>query len=206
MKMESIGDETHREEKPNICSVCFKIFNNKELLENHKLSDHEKQVLVCQVCYEIFNNEDELRSHSLSPCVVSLNVKHEPKIESVTDDNADEVLNQKAGVCVERTIIKTEIKTENNEHSHEVKTKGKNWCPICSKTFTTPKGLRKHNLIHTGEKPYQCTVCGKSFRQTGGLTSHMRTHTGAKPYECVFCGQSFVTSSSLNRHKLRHSG
>ena len=45
-------------------------------------------------------------------------------------------------------------------------------CPVCDKTFTTNWHLRRHSVIHTGERPHICENCGKSFQQKPQLVNH----------------------------------
>ncbi|KAJ8290257.1 hypothetical protein GJAV_G00010570 [Gymnothorax javanicus] len=55
-------------------------------------------------------------------------------------------------------------------------TRSSHQCNTCLKYFATPYKLRRHILIHTGQKPFSCRVCGKRFRQRAHLVLHNHTH------------------------------
>ena len=51
---------------------------------------------------------------------------------------------------------------------------------ICDCSSTWLGDLKKHMLIHRGEKPKKCDLCDYSSAQSGHLENHMFTRTGEK--------------------------
>ncbi|XP_008278085.1 zinc finger protein 770-like [Stegastes partitus] len=52
----------------------------------------------------------------------------------------------------------------------------RNHCNICFKDFVSPSKLRRHYLVHTGQRPFRCDICGKTFTQSAHLRTHRQTH------------------------------
>ncbi len=78
-------------------------------------------------------------------------------------------------------------------------------CPHinCNRRFKDNFKLKRHMLIHSGEKKFTCEFCGKSFSLDFNLRTHLRIHTGEKPYVCGFtgCGKTFSQCSNLASHE-----
>ncbi|MBN3304509.1 ZN433 protein, partial [Amia calva] len=49
-------------------------------------------------------------------------------------------------------------------------------CPHCSRAFTSPSNLKKHQVVHSGQRPYHCDLCGRTFNQSGNALRHRRSH------------------------------
>lgn len=77
---------------------------------------------------------------------------------------------------------------------------------MCGKKFLDNSKLRRHFLVHSGDKPFKCSFCDKRFSLDFNLRTHLRIHSGEKPYACIYpgCFKRFSQSSNLSAHEKTH--
>ncbi|XP_048858044.1 zinc finger and BTB domain-containing protein 14 isoform X1 [Brienomyrus brachyistius] len=78
-------------------------------------------------------------------------------------------------------------------------------CQVCGKTFIDENRLRKHEKLHSADRPFICEICTKAFTTQAHLKEHLKIHTGFKPYRCEMCGKSFIRAPDLKKHERVHS-
>uniref|UniRef100_A0AAY3ZVR7 C2H2-type domain-containing protein n=1 Tax=Denticeps clupeoides TaxID=299321 RepID=A0AAY3ZVR7_9TELE len=138
----------------------------------------EEKSSLCGLCSKIVDLR-ELKSHQ------KMHTKEKP----VNGEQCE------IGFLQASNFVKQEI-TEPEEKPYHCEECGVSFseeslCIECGFNFSCKSHLRRHKLIHTGEKPYQCVQCGMSFSYLSSFRNHLVVHTGEKPYRCEQCGKSF---------------
>nr|CDJ90759.1 Zinc finger domain containing protein [Haemonchus contortus] len=78
-------------------------------------------------------------------------------------------------------------------------------CPLCSKSYLTFFGLRRHMQCHQdGRVDQTCAHCNKHYKSPGALKMHLKTHS--LPCVCEKCGKSFSRPWLLKGHQRTHTG
>ncbi|CAL9704076.1 unnamed protein product [Knipowitschia caucasica] len=107
-----------------------------------------------------------------------------------------------------------QMETEaDGDHYHQVQLRARETtaqngfqCPYCDKVMKNSYRLKRHIVIHTGERPFSCSTCGKRFTQKIHRNVHLKLHTGGRLFTCSICNSSFKRLCDLNNHKMTHRG
>ncbi|MFX1294556.1 MAG: C2H2-type zinc finger protein [Promethearchaeota archaeon] len=73
-------------------------------------------------------------------------------------------------------------------------------CDIYGEAFKYKTNLNSHRKLHSGEKPYICEECGKAFAHLDYLKEYIKTYSGKKPYVCNICNKAYTNRRSLKRY------
>ncbi|KAF0314326.1 Zinc finger protein 510 [Amphibalanus amphitrite] len=77
-------------------------------------------------------------------------------------------------------------------------------CRTCGKVMLSLSRLKKHQLVHTDERPFHCDKCPKSFKSIHVLNAHQLTHINYRPFRCELCRQTFAKKWTLRGHMTTH--
>ncbi|XP_026675847.1 zinc finger protein 226-like [Diaphorina citri] len=95
------------------------------------------------------------------------------------------------------------------EEYNKIVASGSKDCPVCHKTYSTPKTMRRHlRQVHTSQKRYLCDICGKQFTSTNRVNIHkacVHSSTGNK-FECIYCKKKYRRKFDLKEHINKHTG
>ncbi|CAH0549103.1 unnamed protein product [Brassicogethes aeneus] len=183
------------------CSICSKLFRDKELLAKHEEAC-KVLVITCVLCKETFAKQSLYNNHMREKhrrCV-----KCREYFKDDVDYNSHRDVCRKlfqCKICSEKFVKSNQLARHQSE-VHNIK-EVPGLCDICGKTFEKKSSLMSHKQCHTGEQ--QCTVCQKVLKNRNMLKLHMKNvHNTGAPQQCDHCGFLCRTYASLRAHLVRH--
>uniref|UniRef100_A0A4W5QQ87 C2H2-type domain-containing protein n=1 Tax=Hucho hucho TaxID=62062 RepID=A0A4W5QQ87_9TELE len=211
--------DVHKFSGPFVCTHCPKSYKKFHSLIKHEMVHTGNLPLQCSQCPKrfIYNYdlvEHEKRHSDDRPCLCwecgkAFCTNIDLKQHMLSNSRANHEKTKHGGVRYPCTYCGKQFVCANALKRHDLIHTGERPFKCnhksCDKAFRSRAELRIHMRYHTGERPFKCNVCGKGFVQANYLTTHYRTHTGEKPYSCSLCDKSFNYHDSLKRHMSTHS-
>lgn len=211
------------------CIICERHFSNSFLLRDHRRIYHSiynrkrrisalavLRCFKCTYCARVFETKARCKVHMLTHLKRLLNTdKFDQSPNKTNIINAlafvTWVTNRASVKVVEFNVITknrksvTNEKLTNQKHGNFLPLFHK--CHICSCQFRKQCDLKRHLVVHTGERLHKCTTCSKSFGLSSTLKQHMLTHTKERiKHICIVCAKTFLTKKALNVHLRLHTG
>lgn len=171
--------KSHSDEEYCSCKECGKSFTRLINLERHMKVHAEVEQFPCQNCDKVFKDKSNLLRHAIvhsAPKMFPCDVCHK---SYKSQDHLD--IHHQTSHASDTSLLT---------------------CSTCGDTFNNFSELIKHDSTHSVDKPYHCRFCGKSYSQKSILRKHLIIHTGER-LTCSICGIDFTQKSSLLRHVKR---
>ena len=79
-------------------------------------------------------------------------------------------------------------------------------CYRCDYASFWAGDLKKHLIMHSGEKSNKCSQCDYASSEAVNLRKHLITHSGEKSNKCSLCDYASSRADSLRTHLKTHTG
>ncbi|XP_054724294.1 zinc finger protein 544-like, partial [Uloborus diversus] len=202
--------KTHTGDRPYKCQLCSYSTTRLKLLQIHMLR-HSSIIVYASKIHSYLRTDPTFtgqfagKSFDCSTC--GKQFKRKKHLEehqfSHTAMKPFECSHSK-GSC---DVMNVDLEMQLGSNEGELNTQddgGIYFCNICCRSFKRKDILKRHERIHTGEKPFACDMCDYKSNRRSNLMVHLKTHTGEKPYKCEKCSYTAAQPRSLKMHMMRH--
>lgn len=162
--------KSHSDEYNCACSICGREFNRFTLLQRHVKLHSEVAQYKCTACNKLFEDLNMLQLHA---------AEHKDKLPC---GQCEAVFTTKESLDIHTEAMHGGDHQEDVIHVRMLEGEKSYACRFCGKTYGAKAIVKKHELIHTGER-LKCEECGIEFTQKSSLMRHTkRIHPTASAY------------------------
>lgn len=126
-----------------------------------------------------FREQSDLRKHKKvheSDLILKCSVCHKRSISSQNTMKCKDCEKQAAASAAAKKIKLAELDAIITRPRVDANHRKSFVCTFCTRTFGSSSNLKRHVMIHTGEKPFSCLECNRPFREMSTLKKHLITH------------------------------
>ena len=180
-----------------------------DLLDYHSTVDEETSEDLTQSCSDKSRGLLQI-SHSTEQYVFSSECV---RVDTSNQLDTAEDCKQSDTPCDDQTHVESgkrkrkKLTHSNNLKRHMLIHNGEKpfSCKVCSKKFTRSSSLKRHMFVHNSDLPLNCKVCNKKFRQSSALKYHLLFHKDEHTFSCKICRKKFTALCNLKRHMFLHN-
>ncbi|KAH8292403.1 hypothetical protein KR054_009405, partial [Drosophila jambulina] len=141
--------------KTYFCDQCGKKFNDKANLNLHLVRHTGIKPFECPDCGK--------REFNMYLMKIHIRVKHR---------------GEKPFACkyCDETFVDSTKRCRHQSRMHELKATNRRYkCAFCDLRFEVKSQLKKHEVVHSGERKFPCEICNVSFTRNFNLKTHFRS-------------------------------
>lgn len=183
---------THTNERPHVCTVCYKGFIRREHLLRHlkihepgyvpsrptpASTDHRVRPYQCVYCGRGFLRRYHLQRHITTQGTC-------PALAAAAVAAAAGGTNSPAAVAA--TPLADPANSPPVRHP----------CDLCGSTFLRREHMKRHRKTHTGKKEHACYLCGKAFFRREHVRKHVLSHNRGPRGSSSGGGSAALSSAS----------
>lgn len=180
--------ELEFEDMTYVCRFCDALFKSHDAQMRHYKSVHASYEvsLLCYFCGHISKNIHSLTSHMRA--LHQLPKKTQKILCEICSVEvlhiAEHIRNSHSGLSFECSQCRRSFTRKCDLRMHIKRIHMKNelkekfTCGFCSKVFNFYWYMKRHERVHTGERPYKCKDCPMAFNHMVSLKNHQKKCTG----------------------------
>lgn len=180
-------------QRVKMCPICKRTYTTAKDMRRHVREVHcTARPYKCNLCGKCFKSERHIGQHKRRLHLGIKKVVH---------------LNFECFHCAGKFTSRTHLADHMTSHTG-IKN---HTCNICQSTYTTARGLRRHNKNHLREtgvlrndEMYKCDQCGKLFIEQSEMVKHRDWVHGDKCNLCKVCGAR--VKGNIKEHMRVHTG